>query len=210
MKKTMIVAAAAAASLTMIAPAGAADMYGRYGQPAPYTVSAPLNVYSWAGPYLGANLGYQWGGVSNAPHDPSGVTGGIQAGYAWQTGQFVFGVETDIQLSAAEDKFAAWKFSNPWFGTLRGRVGVAFNNILVYGTAGLAYGRVGTEVLGLRETHSSIGWAAGIGLELGLTQNWSVRAEYLYTDLGEHNYLITGRPHEFDSSVFRMGVNYRF
>ena len=52
----------------------------------------------------------------------------------------MFGAETDIQLSSAEDRFALWKFSNPWFGTLRGRGGYAHNNLLFYGTVGLAYG----------------------------------------------------------------------
>src|SRR6267142_496513 len=40
----------------------------------------------------------------------------------------------------ANDTFAAWKFSNPWFGTLRGRAGYAMNNVLLYATFGLAYG----------------------------------------------------------------------
>ena len=71
---------------------------------------------------------------------PSGFAGGLQAGYNVQHGAFVFGAETDIQFSGADDRFAPWKFSNPWFGTLRGRGGYAFNNILFYGTVGLAYG----------------------------------------------------------------------
>ena len=57
-----------------------------------------------------------------------------------QFGQFVFGAETDLQVSGADDTFASWKFSNPWFGTLRGRAGVAMNNVMFYGTLGLAYG----------------------------------------------------------------------
>lgn len=211
MKTTMAAAVAAfvAASLAATAPAAAADMYGR-PYSAPYTVAAPLNVYSWAGPYIGANVGYHWSSISNSGAEPAGVAGGIQAGYAWQTGQFVFGVETDLQLSGAEDTFAAWQFSNPWFGTMRGRAGYAFNNILVYGTAGFAYGSLHADVLGLTESHTAFGWTAGLGLELGLTQNWSVRAEYLYMDLGGSNFGLTGRSHDFDSSVFRMGVNYRF
>jgi outer membrane immunogenic protein len=196
---------AAGLSLAAATPAAAADMYRQ-----PYTVAAPLNVYSWAGPYVGANLGYQWGEVSNSGAEPAGVAGGAQIGFNWQTGQFVFGVETDLQISGAEDRFAAWQFSNPWFGTLRGRIGYAFNNILVYGTGGLAYGSLHADVLGATESHAAFGWTAGLGLELGLTQNWSVRAEYLYVGLGGHNFGITGGSHDIDSSVFRMGVNYRF
>ena len=84
------------------------------------------------------------------------------------------------------------------------------NNILVYGTAGLAFGDLEANVLGFKESHIGFGWTAGLGLELGLTQNWSVRAEYLYVGLGSNNFGITGRSHDLDSNVFRMGVNYRF
>ena len=82
------------------------------------------------GPYVGANLGYQWGLATNAASKPSGVAGGLQAGYTWQIGSFVFGGETDLQLSDADHRFAGWKFSNPLFGTLRARAGIATGNLL--------------------------------------------------------------------------------
>ena len=127
--------------------ANAADL--PYGSRAPYTVNQPLNAYSWAGPYLGGNLGYAWGSVDNNPTNPSGFAGGVQAGYNWQSGQLVFGVEGDLQANGADDTFAPWKFSNPWFGTVRGRVGYAFSNILFYGTGGLAFGELRGETFGL-------------------------------------------------------------
>ena len=71
-----------AAGWTMSAQA--ADL--PYGSRAPYTVNQPLNAYSWAGPYLGANLGYAWGSVDNNQTNSSGFVGGGQAGYNWQTG----------------------------------------------------------------------------------------------------------------------------
>ena len=87
------------------------------------------------------NVGYEWGDVTNSSRSIRAASpAALQAGYNWQSGQFVFGVETDIQASGADDTFAPWKFSNPWFGTLRGRAGYALNNILFYGTLGLAYG----------------------------------------------------------------------
>src|ERR1051326_4406562 len=132
-----IAVVAALAGLT--ASAQAADI--PYGSRAPYTVNQPLNAYSWAGPYLGGNVGYAWGSVDNHPTKPSGFAGGVQVGYNWQqNGPWVFGVEGDIQASGAEQTFAPWKFSNPWFGTLRGRAGYAMNSVLFYGTVGLAYG----------------------------------------------------------------------
>ena len=135
MSKTTIAAAAFAAlastALGLATSAQAADFNYR----APYTVNQPLNAYSWAGPYLGANLGYAFGSIDNDVTKPDGVFGGVQGGYNWQNGQFVFGVEGDLQASSADDTFAPYKFSNPWFGTVRGRVGYAFNNVLLYGTA---------------------------------------------------------------------------
>src|SRR5260221_13493730 len=99
-----------AAAWTMSAQA--ADL--NYGSRAPYTVNQPLNAYSWAGPYLGGNLGYAWGSVDNNRAKPSGFVGGVQAGYNWQPSpSLVFGVECDIQVTGADETFAPWKFSYP-------------------------------------------------------------------------------------------------
>jgi outer membrane immunogenic protein len=89
----------------------------------------------------------------------------------WQSGQFVFGGEADLQLSGADDRFAAWKFSNSWFGTLRVRAGIAFDNVPVYGTAGPADGGGGVALAGGSENNVHYGWAAGLGLEIGLTRS---------------------------------------
>lgn len=197
-----------AAATCIGAYAQAADFgYGR--QPAPYTVNQPLNMYSWAGPYLGANVGYAWGDVTNNGASPSGPAGGLQAGYNWQSGPLVFGVEGDIQASGADDTFAAWKFSNPWFGTARGRVGYALNNILLYATGGLAFGSLKGETLGLSESHTSLGWTIGLGAEVALSQNWSAKAEYLYVDLSNSTFL-TGLQHGYEFGMLRVGVNYHF
>lgn len=132
-----------------------------------------------AGPApIGGNLGYQWGDVNGGPLKPSGISGGIQGGYNWQFGQFVVGAEADIQASGSSHTFAAWKFSNPWFGTLRGHAGFAMNNILIYGTGGLAFGGLRAEVLNLSETRWATGWTLGVGAEIGITQNWSAKVEY--------------------------------
>jgi outer membrane immunogenic protein len=175
-----------------------------------YTAPTPLSASSWAGPYLGVNAGYEWGDVSNTPARPSGFAGGIEAGYNWQQGQFVFGGETDMELSAAEDTFAPWRFSSPWFGTLRGRGGIALGNILIFGTAGLAYGDVHAQNSVSTETHASIGWAAGGGLEVGFTPHWSAKAEWLYLDLADRSYSLTGTNSGLAANLLRFGVNYHF
>ena len=201
MRKGLLAALGALALLTNAA--GAADIYTA-PQPVPYG-------YRWMGPYVGANFGYQWGQLSNSRADPSGVAGGFQGGYNWQIGQLVFGAETDFQLSDSNAVFANYKFSNPWFGTLRGRGGFALNNILFYGTLGHANGRGHSDDAGLgEEDNLHVGWAGGGGLEVGLTPNWSVKAEYLYIDLASQAYVLTGANNALQSSLMRFGVNYRF
>lgn len=181
-----------------------------YGSRAPYTVNQPLNMYSWAGPYLGGNLGWNWGTVDNNATRPSGFVGGVQGGYNWQTGPWVFGIEGDLQATGASDTFAPWKFSNPWFGTVRGRAGYSFSNILFYGTAGLAFGELRGETFGLSETHTNAGWTAGVGAEFGFAPNWSAKLEYLYVDLADSNFTITGNANGYRFGLIRAGVNYHF
>jgi outer membrane immunogenic protein len=158
--RTRLAGAAVATALTASAAAAA-------GSPAPYT------ALSWMGPYLGA--------LGNSDADPSGSFGGGQAGYSRQAGQFVFGSEADPPFSNAGNTFANYKFSNPWFGMLRGRSGLALSNILFYGTLGLAYGR---GQAGVTENNLLTGPAVGFGLEVGLTKNWPAKAGYLYIDFG--------------------------
>lgn len=198
----------AGAALALAAVSAAAADIAR--TPSPYITPAPVGGYNWAGGYVGANFGYQWATVTSFPTDPSGFAGGIQAGYNWQSGQFVFGAETDLQRSGADDTFAAYKFSNPWFGTVRGRAGFAMNNVLLYATAGLAYGTGKVEIGGLSESHTAFGWAGGAGIEVGFTPNWSVKAEYLYVDLNEKPYVLTGISNGIQSNMLRFGINYRF
>jgi outer membrane immunogenic protein len=188
-----------------LASAHAADLY----RPS-YTVNQPLDALSWAGPYLGGNLGYEWGTVSNNPTRPSGIAGGAQAGYNWQNGVWVFGVEGDLELTGADETFAPWKFSNPWFGTLRGRAGYSFSNVLFFGTAGLAFGELSGQTFGLSESHTTAGWTAGVGAEVLLAPHWSAKIEYLYIDLSSSQFGITGLSNGYRSGVVRAGVNYHF
>jgi outer membrane immunogenic protein len=162
------------------------------------------------GPYLGVNAGYQWGQISNDPTRPSGILGGIQAGFNWRTGDRVYGSEIDAQITGADAVFAPWKFANPWFGTARGRVGYAFQNVLLYGTGGVAIGGVRAESMLLTELHTAFGWTAGLGAEFKFAQNWSAKAEYLYINLANRPFSITGVTNGYKFNVLRVGVNYHF
>jgi outer membrane immunogenic protein len=172
-----------------------------------------------------------------------GGFGGAQVGYNWQTDRWVFGLEADIQgadLGRAGLIFVPGGFTNAvtitwrdridWFGTVRGRIGLAANNVLFYGTGGLAYGGVNSSV-SLVATPSAagnfagsisdtrFGWAAGAGVEWGITANWTAKAEYLHVDLGSSSVTITdphypsafatyGFRHQLDT--VRVGVNYKW
>lgn len=177
---------------------------------ADYYAPSPLGPYSWIGPYLGATAGYQWGAVSNDATKPWGVAGGIEGGYNWQHGNFVFGAEGDINASNANATVAPLEFSNPWFGTVRGRGGLALGNVLLFGTAGVAYGDLRADSGNLSESHVSAGWTAGAGLEVGFAHRWSAKAEWLYLDLAGSNFSLSGVNNGLTANLLRFGVNYRF
>ena len=206
MKKTVWAMTLAAA----VAASGAAMAADIANGPRPYYSAPAPTYYNWAGLYGGVNLGYEWGHVTSSSVDPTGIAGGAQLGYNWQWNHFVLGAETDIQASAADDTFAPWKFSNPWFGTLRGRAGYALNNILFYGTLGFAYGGLDGQLNSLSEDKTLTGWTGGAGMEVGFNPQWSAKVEYLYMDLGERAFSITGVNNGLQSNILRFGVNYHF
>ncbi|MGX7703944.1 outer membrane protein [Methylobacterium sp. Gmos1] len=151
----------------------------------------------------------------------SGIVGGGQVGYNLQFGNVVAGLEADILGTGLSGRFAAGAFSArtslDWFGTVRGRLGLAVDRVLVYATGGLAYGQVslsyGLGGLSVGEHRLQLGWTAGGGAEFALTERVSLRAEYKYLDLGTATYL---RPEGYDARlrtqahVATAGLNYRF
>jgi outer membrane immunogenic protein len=220
--KRFVLGAVALLAMGTTAEVRAADYYPPppLQQPPPQPVAYPITVdcYHWFGPYIGGNLGYTWGTVENNLAKPSGLAGGIQGGFNWQNGPYVFGIEGDLQTTGAEDTFAPWKFSNPWFGTIRGRAGYSFANVLFYGTAGLAFGELQAETFGLGESHTSAGWTVGFGTEFALAPmgfgptwtNWTAKIEYLYVDLASNPFTITGVSNGYRFGQIRAGVNYHF
>ena len=118
---------------------------------------------------------------------PHGVIGGGQVGYNWQVGDWVFGIEADIQASGVEERnelraalccravAAIATQELPWFGTVRGRIGTAMGGLQLYQTAGFAYGevedahqrRLSADGPGRRFHQTRSGWTAGSGVEAG-------------------------------------------
>ncbi|UYN98253.1 MAG: porin family protein [Devosia sp.] len=220
--KRLVVSILACASLC--STASAADLW---------TDSSPIMsgmpASGWTGFYLGVNGGYSWGTTSNNPALPGGVVdnaasgwlGGLQAGYNLDLGGFVLGTEIDGQVTNfgyAEALAPTGNFEAKMdmFGTARLRVGVPVGQVMPYATGGVAVGRGSASVVdGVTTTTSAthLGWTAGLGLEAQATTNLSIKAEYLYVDLGSQPY--NGLPvgnrdigHKF--SVIRAGVNYKF
>ena len=186
---------------------------------------API-AYNWTGFYLGINGGYGFGNSSFSGTPGTGnfdVNGGMVGGtlgYNWQAGQMVYGLETDIDWSNILGSAACGAFScetrNNYLGTARGRIGYAADRWLPYITGGLAYGDVEARVPGIGSASDTrVGWTVGGGLEYALAQNWTVKAEYLYVDLGKFDCAAAcgGTPPDnvdFRSHVVRAGLNYKF
>ena len=207
------------ALIALATPAVSADLRAPV-----YKAPPAVPAWSWTGCFAGGHAGSLWTrqswtnltpggdffGAWLGGHQANSWLGGVQAGYNFQNGPWVFGVEGDIQAAGADGTFAPWKFSNPWFGTLRGRAGYAFSNILFYGTAGLAFGELRAQTFGWTESHTTAGWTAGVGAEVGFAPNWSAKLEYLYVDLSSSQFAITGVSNGYSASVVRAGVNYHF
>ena len=157
----------------------------------------------------------------------------------------VLGVEADIQGSSQKSRVDG-AFSDPifgpvtfsggvenklkWFGTVRGRAGIAFDRVLWYGTGGWAFGKsefaegalTSSNAGGLiastafNTSNSMDGWTVGGGIEWAFLDNWTAKFEYLYIDFGSRdNVAIPGGPFiitngHFIDNVARAGVNYKF
>lgn len=290
MKFTKIAAAAVAVS-TLAGSAFAADLPSRK---VPVIAPPPPPVFTWAGFYVGLNVGYVDGprvtsygypiandGSAGAafPSSPlaaagasfngigqkGGVLGGIQAGYNWQFGSAVLGLEADFDGTGVRNRGVGGGitplagFANQiesvvntsttlnWLGTVRGRIGYSpFAPILLYATGGLAYGKVNTTVgyyqlilpantcgpcfgasSAISNSSTRVGWTAGAGLEWMVWQNWSLKAEALYYDLGKQTgSTIIANPNVGAGTIFtttgatvrtrtdgiiaRAGINYHF
>jgi len=203
-----------------VGPAWATDLPMPY-KARPVVTAAPA-LYSWTGFYAGVNLGGGWvktddsdtfsaaiGGGGTFLATPttsasySGVVGGAQVGYNWQTGHLVFGIEADIDGSSASGNTSTGcgvagctTTGTPAvdaFGTLRGRVGYAQDNWLFYATGGFAWQHItntvadtaagGTATVFSTSTTQG-GYVVGLGAETAFAPHWTAGIEYLYIDTG--------------------------
>ena len=187
---------------------------------------APAPVATWAGFYVGGNVGWGWakadatvGGVSGSTNF-NGVIGGGQIGYNFQSGALVFGGEFDIQGSDQHrtDTLgpASVTLRIPYFLTARARAGYASDNWLFYLTGGAGYSKLTLDasVLGVTATANDYrwSWVVGGGVETMFSQRWSAKLEYLYMDTGNYTSSLFGVPYNgrVRDHILRLGANYHF
>jgi outer membrane immunogenic protein len=204
--------------------------------PAAYIPVAP--AWNWSGFYIGLNAGYGFGNStwssptlgSSGSFTTDGGMAGVTVGGNYQIGQFVLGVEGDYdwQNVRGSSNAAPCTFiftgaggcdtSSNWIATFRGRVGYAFDRMMVYGTAGGA----GTDIRTSSGTlpwssATEFGWAAGAGVEGAITDNITAKVEYLYADFGNSTCSSVGScgavvpvTAGLKESMVRAGINYKF
>ncbi|WP_026304546.1 outer membrane protein [Kaistia granuli] len=220
-------------------------------EPAPV---AP-EVFSWTGLYIGVHGGLGGGEFDSSFKDDwapgwdnwsqqdnaFGFFGGAQIGYNYQFApNWVVGAEADLALANIEAKhdivetnddgdYARQSTEVEWFGTIRGRLGYAMDNVLFYGTGGAAYGSVKTSFDqgddfgsydgAFSASDTQWGWTAGAGVEYAITKNVTLKAEYLYVDLGSADYTVSDDGPFFDDGTISLdtafhtlkaGLNYKF
>jgi len=216
----------------------AADLPSRSAPVSPYV--AP--IFTWTGFYLGAHAGAGFGGeykartvVFDPPIEGKLSAGGFiiggQAGFNYQMGSFVVGVEGDLSYADIKNDIsfgvpglasASVEASTDYLATIRGRIGYAWDRVFIYATGGVAFTKVELSASvnepgsgdGISESKSHTGWTIGAGVEAALTDNISAKAEYLYVDFDDKTYFATpdfaGIRTDLDNHIIRVGVNYRF
>jgi len=236
-----IIAFFVAAALLGAGGASAADLAPRAVEPA-----APVYLpFTWTGFYAGANIGADfstskftdmpagnglpWNAIGDTfSPDRTGFTGGIQAGYNWQMSHFVLGAEADFgylggtgTASSNLTPLTVGHIGTGYYGTLRARAGFAVDRLLIFATAGgivadqAAY-MSDTGLTATSKTGAQGGWTAGGGVEYAFTDNWTVKLDALYYDLGSKTVndgnAVSGPTFRIKNSgeLVRLGINYKF
>ncbi len=223
----------------------AADMpIGRPIYAPPVYAPAVVAPY-WAGFYLGASAGYAWqkddldetlrgttipSGFTPISTKPNGAKVGVFAGYNWQFGAVVFGPEADIEWAGIGWDSApfingggdAYETKTDWQASIRGRVGYAFDNVLLYATGGVAFANIRYNYIDVMTpatqefSSTRTGWTVGSGVDWAFYSNLFLRAEYRYADFGD----VTNSPtvfgnafdehHSTTENALRIGLAYKF
>jgi outer membrane immunogenic protein len=235
---------AALALLAAGTPAWAADIIEPMPARAPVAVVAV--AYNWTGFYIGAHGGGGWNKYTGTdPTNPassgssvngSGAVAGGQIGGNYQIGNVVLGLEgtyswADIKIDSGGPFAGGAGFSltikNDYIATVAGRLGYAFDRVLIYGKGGGAFtrdvysannGLAGALAGAANGSFDRSGWLVGAGIEWAFLQNWSVKAEYNYMGFGQINEQPTTTGNlaaspalvKLNLQTAILGINYRF
>jgi outer membrane immunogenic protein len=182
-------------------------------------LSTQTATFSWARLYIGAYAGYGW---ASAPGlDAQGGVGGVQIGYNFQTGNFVFGIEGDGALANISQTLSGIAFGVPLSATftndtlvsLRGRVGVALGNVLFYATGGGGggHGKITGTSLGVTVLGDAwrSGWSGGGGIEWAIKPIGAPKSNTYY-GFGSASYFGVANSGKIDVDTVKIGINYLF
>lgn len=226
---------------------------GKIAAPKGVIAKAPISgtqPYNWTGAYVGGFVGGIEGNAdwayqslpafpngTNTRTTLAGILAGGTLGYNMQMGSWVVGLESDMGWTNAGGGKSApcpsgflfnCNTSMDWLATVTGRLGYAFNRMMVYTKGGLAVGEVkassvfnpGTLNLAVGQapaatafngSDTAAGWTIGGGFEFALAQNWSAKAELMYFDLGQKTYQLDAPVSiAHTGALGRVGVNYHF
>jgi outer membrane immunogenic protein len=198
-----------------------------------------VDVGDWNGAYIGAHVGAGWGNVDITDvgggdggdideidtYSLAGWLAGVQAGVNFQMDSIVVGLEgdiawTDISGDSGDADEDILETDVNWLGTVRGRLGFAADSFLLYGTAGVAFAGVDSTLIDtwadpdnvITNNGSRVGWVAGIGAEAMVTEDLSLKAEFLYHDFGSEDFDFGGEEgtQSLNVSTFKVGLNWHF
>jgi outer membrane immunogenic protein len=224
----------------------ATDLPARMEYKAPPPLTEKASVYNWTGFYLGAHIGYGRGRQTWVDTDPTsifftmqvadytsrGVLGGAQAGYLYQIGQFVLGVETRFSWSGINATLTttlppagvSFATHTRTIWDVAGRLGYTpMDRWLVYVRGGPAWSRNTADLnqftVGAATSNDPrTGWTVGGGIEWAFLDNWSALLEYNYYDFGTRNITFTA-PVAFGTTTLdikqqvqtvMLGIDYHF
>jgi outer membrane immunogenic protein len=216
------VIAATTAMVALCVASEAANAADLRRPPPQYPVKAqPVRLFDWTGFYVGVNAGYGWGTSRydfGTELDRFKVNGGLvggTVGYNYQIGSMVLGIEGDMDWQDVKGDGACvggiCQTKSRWLATARGRVGYAIDRLMPYVTGGVAFADLQTTVPGAAlQSDTRTGWTVGGGAEYAFAPNWTLKAEYLFVDLGKFTCVACGANVKFNENIVRAGLNYKF
>jgi len=212
----------AATALGLLALVGAIPAYAADAvmeePPAPAAPMEEPPLNTWNGPYAGVTVGYGFSGNTDIDTfgneiGTDGFAAGVFGGYNWQAGNIVAGAEADIGYSWEDGSNVGYNSDSGLEGSLRARLGyVVSPKVLLYATAGGAAKDLEVSGYGVSDNNTMLGWTAGAGADVMVTDNVFGRVEYRYTDFGSDTFATADGPAEVSDTSNRItfGLGMKF